>query len=127
MAINLEHAALRALAELKSMPTETLAEKVLSNAQEPLAITIRELGYLIEPETRSKSDSLEPLMSKDELLKEIECLSKKLKHFETKIENLEVLLRLLLSLLSMNQKSGLMTLFQANTKPLNSFSNRLRE
>ncbi len=131
MAINLEHAAMRALAELKSMPTEILAEKVLSNAKEPLAVTIRELGYLSELGFRSASDSLEPFMYKNELLKEIDDLIfQKMKPIETKIENLEVLLKFLLLFLSANQKSirtkSSMTLYQMNTKPLYSFSNRLQ-
>lgn len=46
MAINLENAAMKTLAKLESMPTEELVAEVTSNIQEPLAISIRELGYL---------------------------------------------------------------------------------
>lgn len=48
MSINFEHAAMKALEELKSMPIEELVEKVDANVNEPLSISIRELGYLNE-------------------------------------------------------------------------------
>jgi predicted RecB family endonuclease len=131
MVINLEHAALKALAELKSMPTEALVTEVLSNAQEPLAVAIREIGYLNEKEFQSKTDSLEAIISKEELSQAIDSLiSEKLKHLETKIEALEFLLKLML--ISMNQKSthsktAAKSFMRSlvNIESLASFSNRL--
>ena len=131
MAINLEHAALKALAELKSMSTEALVTEILSNAQEPLAVTIRELGYSNEKEMQSKTDTLELVVSKEELSQAIDSLiSEKLNHLETKIEALEETL-LKLVLMSMNQKpthsktatKSSMVLYSMNME--SSFSNRL--
>ena len=131
MVINLEHAALKALAELKSMPTKALVTEVLSNAQEPLAVAIREIGYLNEKEFQSKTDSLEAIISKEELSQAIDSLiSERLKRLETKIEVLEFLLKFML--ISMNQKSthsktaaksSMISL--VNIESLASFSNRL--
>ncbi len=85
MAINLEHAALKALAELKSMPTEALVTEVLSNAQEPLAVAIRELGCLNKKEFQTKTDSPETIISKEELSQAVDSLiSEKLKRLEKK-------------------------------------------
>lgn len=51
-----EQAAQKALAALKSMSTEVLAEEVMSNSQSPLAVAMRELACFNTQALQSKTE-----------------------------------------------------------------------